>query len=256
MGILFDNVPPMLKLKSSTTAVLVVAALSAIAAPSASALPYSKAQLLKDSLQVSDVPSSYFINKPKTRALSYSVQPNTNRFEMCVDKDGHKVFGRTPVQRANSAISLYQQGSGSDISATRSVSSDIYSYATTAKAKAAWKALLAAKKRCAPKAGTTLPFQGVNVDVEATQQLKTSKVSSGIPGYTIEQKVALAAGESGPGGLSIWVDGFSAYRMVASTIVRAQFANYTTISLADSQLTNSWRNFTAAVALKIARRVR
>jgi hypothetical protein len=175
---------------------------------------------------------------------------------MCVDKDGHKVFGRTPVQRANSAISLYQQGSGSDISATRSVSSDIYSYATKAKAKAAWRALLAAKKRCAPTAGTTLPFQGVNVDVEATQQLKTSQVSSGIPGYTIEQKVALAAGESGPGGLSIWVDGFTAYRMVCKTIVRAQFANYTTISLADSQLTNSWRNFTAAVALKIAKRVR
>jgi hypothetical protein len=246
----------MMKLKSSTTAVLVVAALSAVAAPSASALPYSKAQLLKDSLQVSDVPSSYFINKPKTRELSYSVQPNTNRFEMCVDKDGHKVFGRTPVQRANSAISLYQQGSGSDISATRSVSSDIYSYATKAKAKAAWRALLAAKKRCAPTAGTTLPFQGVNVDVEATQQLKTSQVSSGIPGYTIEQKVALAAGESGPGGLSIWVDGFTAYRMVCKTIVRAQFANYSTVSLADSMLTATWRNFTTATALKIAKRVR
>ena len=44
--------------------------------------------------------------------------------------------------------------------------------------------------------------------------------------------------------------------MVASTIVRAQFANYNTISLADSQLTNTLRNFTAAVALKVARRVR
>ena len=87
-------------------------------------------------------------------------------------------------------------------------------------------------------------------------KLKTSKVSSGIPGYTIEQKVALAAGNSGPGGLSIWVDGFTAYRMVASTIVRAQFANYTTVSLADSQLTASWRNFTAAAALKVAKRVR
>ncbi|MBJ7244726.1 MAG: hypothetical protein JHD03_07945 [Solirubrobacteraceae bacterium] len=247
----------MLKLKSSTTAVLVVAALSAIAAPSASALPYSRDQLLKDSLQVSDVPSSYFINKPKMRELSYSVQPNTNRFEMCVDKDGHKVFGGAPAQRANSAISLYQQGSGSDISATRSVSTDIYAYATKAKAKAAWKALRrSAKKSCAPTAGTTLPFQGVNVAVEATQELKTSKVSSGIPGYTIEQKVALAAGESGPSGLSIWVDGFTAYRMVASTIVRAQFANYTTVSLADSQLTASWRNFTAAAALKVAKRVR
>ena len=224
----------MLKLKSSTTAVLVVAALSAIAAPSASALPYSKAQLLKDSLQVNDVPSSYFINKPKTRELSYSAKPNTKPFEMCVDKDGHKVFGVAPAQRANSAISLYQQGSGSDISATRSVSTDIYAYATKAKAKAAWKALLAAKKRCAPKAGTSLPFQGVNV----------------------ESKVALAAGNSGPGGLSIWVDGFTAYRMVASTIVRAQFANYTTVSLADSQLTASWRNFTAAAALKVAKRVR
>jgi hypothetical protein len=246
----------MLKLKSSITAALLVAALSAIAAPAASALPYSKAQLLKDSLQVGDVPASFFVNKPKTRELSYSVQPNTKPFEMCVDKDGHKVFGRTPAQRANSAISLYQQGSGSDISATRSVSSDIYSYATAAKAKAAWKALLDAKKRCAPKAGTTLPFQGVNVDVEATQQLKTSKSSGGIPGYTIEQKVALAAGESGPGGLSIWVDGFTAYRMVCKTILRAQFANYSTISLADSQLTATWRNFTAAEALKIAKRVR
>lgn len=246
----------MLKLKSSITAALLVAALSAIAAPAARALPYSKAQLLKDSLQVGDVPASFFVNKPKERATAYSVQPNTNRFEMCVDKDGHKVFGVAPAQRANSAISLYQVGSGSDISATRSVSSDIYAYATTAKAKAAWRALLAAKRRCAPKAGTTVPFQGVNVDVEATQQLKTSKVSSGIPGYTIEQKIALAAGESGPGGLSIWVDGFTAYRMVCKTIVRAQFANYSTISLADSQLTATWRNFTAAEALKIANRVR
>ena len=246
----------MLRLKSSTAAVLVVAALSAIAAPTASALPYSKAQLLKDSLQVGDVPASFFVNKPKTRELSYSAKPNTKPFEMCVDKDGHKVFGVAPAQRANSAISLYQQGSGSDISATRSVSTDIYAYATKAKAKTAWKALLAAKKRCAPTAGTTLPFQGVNVDVEATQELKTSKVSSGIPGYTIESKVALAAGNSGPGGLSIWVDGFTAYRMVASTIVRAQFANYTTVSLADSQLTATWRNFTAAAALKVAKRLR
>ena len=44
--------------------------------------------------------------------------------------------------------------------------------------------------------------------------------------------------------------------MVCKTILRAQFANYSTVSLADSQLTNSWRNFTAAEALKIARRVR
>jgi hypothetical protein len=166
------------------------------------------------------------------------------------------VVGCAPLQHANAAISLYQLGSGSDISATRSVSSELYSYATRAKAKAARKALLAAKKRCAPKAGTSLPFQGVNVDVAATQQLKTSKSSGGIPGYTIEQKVALATGESGPGGLSIWVDGFTAYRMVCKTIVRAQFANYSTISLADSQLTASWRNFTAAEALKVARRVR
>ena len=233
---------------------MLVAALSAIAAPSASA--YSPARLLNDSLQVGDVPTSFFVNKPKQRATSYVEQPNTKRFEMCVDKDGRKVFGLAPAQHANAAISLYQQGPDTDIRATRSVSSDIYGYANTAKAKAAWKALLAAKHRCAPKAGTTRPFMGVTVDVEATQQLKTSKSSGGIPGYTIEQKVALAAGESGPGGLSIWVDGFSAYRMVDATIVRTQFANYTTISLAKSKLTASWRNFADAEALRIARRLR
>ena len=39
-------------------------------------------------------------------------------------------------------------------------------------------------------------------------------------------------------------------------LVRAQFANYTTVSLADSQLTANWRNFTAAAALKVAKRLR
>jgi len=237
--------------KTSTLAVMLVAAISAIAAPSASA--YSPAQLLNDSLQVGDVPTSFFVNMPKQRATSYLEQPNTKRFDMCVDKGGNKLFGLAPAQQANSAILLYQQESGNAISATRAVASDIYGYANTAKAKAAWTALLAAKKRCAPKASITAPSQGTNVDMKVTQQLKTSKSSGGIPGYTIEQKIVIAAGESG---LSTWIDIFSAYRMVDATIVRTQFANNTTISLAKSKLTASWRNFADAEALRIARRLR
>jgi len=203
---------------------------------------------------VADIPSSYFVNQPKTRSTSYSVAPQTNRFEVCVDKDGKKVFGGTPLQRANASASLYQQGSGENITATRSASSDIYTYAARARARAAWRALVKATARCAPTAGTTQTFQGVTVDVVAKQKVRSSASVAAMAGFTVTQNVAVAA--EGSGGLQIWVGGFTSYRSVGSAIVRSQFANYSTIALSDSVLKPAWTAFTREEAIRIGLRLR
>ena len=237
----------------AATTLAVAGLICAVGAPAAAAAPYSKAKLLAASLQAADVPGAFFVNQPKSHSTSYSRAPQTKRFEICVDKDGNKVFGSAPIQRANSSVSLYQQGSGSDITATRSASSDIYTYASHARTRAAWRALAKATERCAPTAGTTRSFQGVTVDVLATQKVRSSATVAAMVGFTVTQNVAVAA--SGSGGLQLWVGGFTAYRSVAGAIVRSQFANYSTIALSDSTLKPAWTAFTRKEAILIGLRL-
>ncbi len=243
-------------LRTALAATLLAAAAAALAPAGALAAPYSRAELEKASLQVSDVPGSFFVNGARERQLSYSSGSKTKRFEACVDKDGNKVFGTRPAQRENSVVELYREGSGEDVKAERVVSSDIYVYASRANALKAWKQLNRDRRRCAPKAGTKVPFQGIDVEVEALQELKTLRSSSGMPGYTIEQNVAAAVGAGQPQGLSLWVGGFTAYRQVGRAIVRAQFANYSTVSAAGAALTDEYRSFTTGEALRIGRRLK
>ena len=233
-------------------------AASALALLPATALAdwYFPTALSDASLQVADVPGSFFVNGARERQLSYASGSKTRRFEACVDKDGNKVFGARPGQHENSMVVLYQEGSGSDTKAERAVSSDIYAYASRAAALKAWKQLNRDRRRCAPKAGTQVPFQGVDVDVDARQTLKSLPRRSGMPGYTLEQHVAADVAAGSPGGLSLWVGGFTAYRQVGRAIVRAQFANYSTVSAAGAALTDEYRSFTTDEALRVARRLR
>ena len=233
-------------------------AASALALLPATALAdwYFPTALSDASLQVADVPESFFVNGARERQLSYASGSKTRRFEACVDKDGSKVFGTRPGQHENSMVVLYQEGSGSDTKAERAVSSDIYAYASRAAALKAWKQLNRDRRRCAPKAGTQVPFQGVDVDVDARQTLKSLPRRSGMPGYTLEQHVAADVAAGSPGGLSLWVGGFTAYRQVGRAIVRAQFANYSTVSASGAALTDDYRSFTTDEALRVARRLR
>lgn len=233
-------------------------AASALALLPATALAdwYFPTALSDASLQVADVPGSFFVNGARERQLSYASGSKTRRFEACVDKDGNKVFGARPGQHENSMVVLYQEGSGSDTKAERAVSSDIYAYASRAAALKAWKQLNRDRRRCAPKAGTQVPFQGVDVDVDARQTLKSLPRRSGMPGYTLEQHVAADVAAGSPGGLSLWVGGFTAYRQVGRAIVRAQFANYSTVSASGAALTDEYRSFTTDEALRVARRLR
>ncbi len=237
------------------TALLATAA-CAVAPGAALADWYFPTTLESASLRVSDVPASFFVNGARERQLSYASGSKTKRFEACVDKDGNKVFGARPGQHENSVVELYREGTGSDVKAERVVSSDIYAYASRGAARKAWKQLNRDRRRCAPKAGTKVPFQGVDVEVEALQELRTLRTSSGMPGYTIEQNVSAAVGAGQPQGLSLWVGGFTAYRQVGKAIVRAQFANYSTISVAGAALTGEYRSFTTGEALRIARRLK
>ena len=233
-------------------------AASALALLPATALAdwYFPTALSDASLQVADVPESFFVNGARERQLSYASGSKTRRFEACVDKDGNKVFGTRPGQRQNSVVELYREGAGEDVRAERVVSSDIYAYSSRAGALRAWKQLNRDRRRCAPKAGTQVPFQGVDVEVDARQELKTLRSASGMPGYTIEQNVAAAVGTGEPGGLSLWVGGFTAYRQVGRAIVRAQFANYSTVSASGAALTDDYRSFTTDEALRVASRLR
>ncbi|MFM9022234.1 MAG: hypothetical protein ACKOK7_00530 [Solirubrobacterales bacterium] len=217
---------------------------------------YFPTTLERASLQVSDVPDSFFVNGARERQLIYYSGSKTKSFEACFDKDGNKVFGTRPAQRENSVVELYREGSGEDVKAERVVSSDIYAYSSRSGALKAWKQLNRDRRRCAPKAGTTVPFQGVDVEVDARQELKTLRTASGLPGYTLEQNVSASVAAGTPGGLSLWVGGFTAYRQVGRAIVRAQFANYSTVSAAGAALTDEYRSFTTDEALRIARRLR
>ena len=246
----------MTPLKTALATVLLATAVGTVLPSAALADWYFPTTLRSASLQVSDVPDSFFVNGARERQLSYAAGSKTKRFEACVDKDGNKVFGTRPGQRQNSVVELYREGSGEDVKAERVVSSDIYAYASRADALKAWKQLNRDRRRCAPKAGTKVPFQGVDVEVEALQELKTLRTSSGMPGYTIEQNVAAAVGAGQPQGLSLWVGGFTAYRQVGRAIIRAQFANYSTVSAAGAALTGEYRSFTTDEALRIARRLR
>lgn len=235
---------------------LLASAACAIAPGVASADWYFPTALEEASLQVSDVPASFFVNGARERQLSYASGSKTRRFEACVDKDGNKVFGARPRQHENSMVTLYQVGSGADTRATRAVSSDIYAYRSRSEALRAWKALNAARSRCAPKAGTKVPFQGIDVEVDARQELRTLPRASGMPGYTLEQNVEALIAPTNPQGLSLWVGGFTAYRQVGRAIVRAQFANYNRDSREGAALTDAYRSFTTQEALRVARRLR
>lgn len=217
---------------------------------------YFPTTLRDASLQVSDVPDAFFVNGARERELSYASGSKTRPFEACVDKDGNKVFGSRPGQHENSMVTLYQVGSGADTKAERAVSSDIYSYASRSAARQAWKKLNRDRSRCAPKAGTKVPFQGVDVAVDARQQLRTLRSASGMPGYTLEQHVSARVAPGSPGGLSLWVGGFTAYRQVGRAIVRAQFANYNTVTAEGAALNDDYRSFTTAEALRVARRLK
>ena len=77
-----------------------------------------------------------------------------------------------------------------------------------------------------------------------------------MPGYTLEQHVSARVAPGSPGGLSLWVGGFTAYRQVGRAIVRAQFANYNTVTAEGAALNDDYRSFTAAEALRVARRLK
>jgi hypothetical protein len=241
--------------RALATALLATAA-CAVAPGAAVADWYFPTTLESASLKVSDVPASFFVNGARERQLSYASGSKTKRFEACVDKDGNKVFGARPGQHENSMVTLYQVGVGADTRATRAVSSDIYAYRSRGDALRAWKALNRDRSRCAPKAGTKVPFQGIDVDVDARQALRTLPTASGMPGYTLEQNVAASVAPNDPQGLSLWVGGFTAYRQVGRAIVRAQFANYNRDSSEGAALTPAYRSFTTQEALRIARRLK
>ena len=77
-----------------------------------------------------------------------------------------------------------------------------------------------------------------------------------MPGYTLEQHVSASVAPDSPGGLSLWVGGFTAYRQVGRAIVRAQFANYNTVTAEGAALNDDYRSFTTAEALRVARRLK
>ena len=117
------------------TAGLVVFGVSALAVPAnagdaTAAFPLTQAGMASASLRASDIPKA--LAKDPKRSLSYTTVPKTHQFEMCVDKNGKKVFGARPLQHENSSVVLSQTGSGDNITATVAVSSDIYGYSSTA----------------------------------------------------------------------------------------------------------------------------
>lgn len=216
-------------------------------------LPLTEKGMAWASLRASDVPAS-FTKNPK-RSLSYQTTPKTAPFEMCVDKNGNKVFGAKSVQHENSSIPLSQTGSGDNITASVAVSSDIYGYVSVKSAKKKWKALKKATSRCAKAVNTPVAVAGDMVKANVEQQKKTLAKAHGFEGFRIAQQVAVDVGSGATGGLTIYVGGYSVYRQVGTTILRVQFANYTQTSAAESKIKPRWSKFARAEAARIAVRV-
>ena len=240
------------------TAGLVVFGVSALAVPAnagdaTAAFPLTQAGMASASLRASDIPKA--LAKDPKRSLSYTTVPKTHQFEMCVDKNGKKVFGAGPPRHKNIAVVLSQRGSGENIPATVAVSSDIYGYSSTASAKKKWKALKKATSRCAPTVNAPVTVTGDLVQANVAQQKKTLAKTHGYEGFRIAQQVAVDVGSGATGGLTIYVGGYSVYRQVGTTILRVQFANYTQSSAADSQIKPAWSAFARAESVRIADRV-
>lgn len=243
-------------MKRTLTAIILAGVTSIGFVANAAARPYTEGEMKHDSLRVSDVPDSYFVNQPKQRALAYTAVPNTKQFEMCVDKDGHKVFGDAPAGHENSSIFLQQNGEGADATKVLAVSSDIYTYASKTATKTAWSNLKTATSRCAATAGTQVPIGDKElVDVTATQTITPLAWKGGGKGFSNEQHVAALIAPGDPEGISLWVGGYTAYRVVKKAIVRVQWANYSRTSAEDAALKSKWIRFAYDVTGSIADRV-
>jgi len=217
-------------------------------------LPLTESQLRSASLKISDVPRSFSDNPSRT--LAYAKGANTNRFEMCVDSDGEKVFGARPAQRMNSTVSLAEEldADGSPIK-QRVVSSDIYGYTSVAVAKKSWKKLTKATKRCAKVINKPFQQGDLKILADVTQKTKKLMTINGSPGFPVKQQVAIDIGSGAPDDVKIYVGGFSAYRQTGTTILRVQFANYSTQSKSQSKIKKTWAAFTRDESVTVADRV-
>lgn len=245
----------LLAVAGSATAVLTIMA----TATPATALPagdYSSAlkkELTAASLRVADLPTS-FSKKPK-RSVSYSKAPHTDPFEMCVDKNGEKVFGAAARQHLNSSISLSQSGTGDNVSASVAVSSDTYVYPSVRSASKRWRALKKGTRQCAPRINKPIDVSGASIKAIVHQRTKSTRPSTGGRGFTISQRVIVDVSSGAGSGISIYVGGYSAYRHVGKSIVRVQFANYNQASAASSKIKPKWAKFTRKEAVTIVRRM-
>lgn len=236
--------------------IIIAVAVGLVPIATAAASPYTEKEMVHASLRASDVPKSYFVNQTPSRDLAYTGSPNAKHFEMCVDKDGNKVWGDAPVAHENATVVMEQVGEGADTQKLLAITSDIYTYKGKDAAQQAWKNLKKATKQCAPSAGTQVPVGDKEmVDVIATQTITTLKKHNGQEGFSNEQHVAVAVAPGDPAGISLWVGGYTAYRVVGKAIVRAAWANYTRASLEDAALMKSWLKFTREEANTIADRL-
>lgn len=199
-------------------------------------------RLDRASLQLSDIPA--YLSRDPSREFAFSKAPATDPFEMCVDKQGEKVFGKAPTARANAAITLQETKTASGIDAVRVISSDIYDYGSRSKAKKAWRKLVRATSRCAPKAGKKVDVAGQTVDAEAVQKVRPlRKGQKKSCGFSVSQRVSVIAPGQGGQALELFVTGFSAYRQDGRYIVRTQLANENPIARSKARLKSKWRKF-------------
>lgn len=199
-------------------------------------------RLDRSSIQLSDIPS--YLSKDPSREFAFARAPATNPFEMCVDKQGEKVFGKAPSARANASITLQQTQTPSGIDAIRVISSDIYDYGSRSKAKKAWRKLVRATSRCAGKTGKKVDLAGQTVDAEAVQKVRPlRKGREKSCGFSVSQRVSVIAPGQGGQALKLFVTGFSAYRQDGRYIVRTQLANENPIARSKARLKSKWRKF-------------
>ncbi|MFM8520290.1 MAG: hypothetical protein ACKOB2_07850 [Solirubrobacterales bacterium] len=221
---------------------VVLMPLLALVIPALAPAAESEKQLDRASLQLSDIPS--YLSKDPSREFAFSRAPATNPFEMCVDKQGRKVFGAAPSTRANAAITLQDTKTASGIDAVRVVSSDIYAYRSRSKAKQAWRKLVRATSRCAGKAGKKVDVAGQEVDAEAVQKVRPLRKGTGKRcGFSVSQRVSVRAPGQDGQALKLFVTGFSAYRVEGRYLVRTQLANENPIARSKARLKPRWRKF-------------
>ncbi len=147
-----------------------------------SPLPLTESQMRQASMKLRDIPDS-FSNDPQ-RSTEYEQGADAARFEICIDDNASKVFGKPPVQDMDATVMLKDSSDSMDNFKQRATRSDIEGYSSTKAAQKSWKKLVKATDRCAKKVTENTDVEGQPATAKIKQKVADLPRVGGAPGFS------------------------------------------------------------------------